>query len=60
MKKDYEARELGGAERHLWWERSVATWPDYIEYTTKTDRVIPIFSITPITDWLHPGGRFRG
>jgi deazaflavin-dependent oxidoreductase (nitroreductase family) len=51
VKKDYLARELEGAERDLWWERSVATWPDYVEYTKKTDRVIPLFLLTPITDY---------
>ncbi len=50
VKKDYLARELEGAERELWWERSVATWPDYVEYAKKADRVIPLFLLTPITD----------
>ncbi len=46
-KREYTARELAGAERELWWERAVATWPDYDEYTKKTDRVIPVFVLTP-------------
>jgi deazaflavin-dependent oxidoreductase (nitroreductase family) len=46
-KLEYTARELEGAERDLWWERAVATWPDYDEYTKKTDRVIPVFVLTP-------------
>jgi F420H(2)-dependent quinone reductase len=37
------ARELTGEERALWWERSVAAFPPYAEYQTKTDRVIPVF-----------------
>src|SRR5579862_1120574 len=37
------ARELTGDERALWWERSVAAFPDYAVYQTKTDRVIPVF-----------------
>ena len=37
------ARELSGAEREAWWERSVAAFPPYAEYQTKTDRVIPVF-----------------
>jgi F420H(2)-dependent quinone reductase len=37
------ARELTGQERALWWERSVAAFPPYAEYQTKTDRVIPVF-----------------
>jgi deazaflavin-dependent oxidoreductase (nitroreductase family) len=37
------ARELAGAERDAWWERSVAAFPPYAEYQTKTDRLIPVF-----------------
>jgi len=42
-KRDYTARELTGAEKAEWWERAVATWPDYAEYQKKTDREIPVF-----------------
>lgn len=35
-------RELGGDERALWWERSVAAYPPYAEYQAKTDRQIPV------------------
>ncbi|MEV0551219.1 nitroreductase family deazaflavin-dependent oxidoreductase [Nocardia salmonicida] len=45
--KDYTAREVVGDERAQWWERAVAAWPDYDEYTKKTDRVIPVFVLTP-------------
>ncbi|MEU4323304.1 nitroreductase family deazaflavin-dependent oxidoreductase [Nocardia fluminea] len=45
--KDYDAREVFGEERATWWERAVAVWPDYDEYTKKTDRVIPVFVLTP-------------
>ncbi|GAA4178645.1 nitroreductase family deazaflavin-dependent oxidoreductase [Gryllotalpicola koreensis] len=45
---DYEARELEpGAERDAWWQRAVAAWPDYANYQTKTDRLIPVFLLTP-------------
>jgi len=37
------AREVTGEERAQWWERSVAAYPPYAEYQTKTDRVIPVF-----------------
>jgi F420H(2)-dependent quinone reductase len=37
------ARELDGDERALWWERSVAAFPDYADYQKKTDRLIPVF-----------------
>jgi deazaflavin-dependent oxidoreductase (nitroreductase family) len=46
--KDYEAREVFGDERAQWWERAIATWPDYAEYQTKTDRQIPVFVLTPV------------
>lgn len=45
--KDYEAREVFGDEKAVWWERAVAAWPDYAEYQTKTDRQIPVFVLTP-------------
>ena len=44
---DYVARELSGEERAQWWERSVAVWPDYAEYQTKTDREIPVMLLEP-------------
>ncbi|BBH63810.1 F420H(2)-dependent quinone reductase [Actinoplanes sp. OR16] len=47
VKRDYTVRELEGEERELWWERSVAAYPPYAEYQTKTDRLIPVFLLTP-------------
>jgi F420H(2)-dependent quinone reductase len=44
------ARELAGAERDEWWERSVAAFPPYAEYQTKTTRLIPVFVLEPATD----------
>lgn len=46
-KKTYSVRELEGEERAEWWERSVAAFPNYAEYQTKTDRLIPVFLLTP-------------
>ena len=48
VKKDYRAREVTGDERATWWERAVATWPDYAEYQKKTTRTIPVFVLEPI------------
>ena len=48
VKKDYQAREVHGEEYALWWERAVAAWPDYAEYKKKTDRIMPIFVLTPV------------
>lgn len=47
VKREYIARELSGEEREVWWERSTAAFPQYIEYTKKTDRLIPVFVLTP-------------
>lgn len=35
-------REVTGDERAAWWERSVAVFPNYAEYQTKTERTIPV------------------
>jgi F420H(2)-dependent quinone reductase len=47
VRKDYTAREASGEERAVWWKRATDTWPDYDSYQTKTDRVIPLFVLTP-------------
>ncbi len=47
--QDYDAREVSGDEKATWWERAVATWPDYAEYQKKTDRQIPVFVLTPVS-----------
>jgi len=46
--RDYDAREVFGDEKAVWWERAVAAWPDYADYQTKTDRQIPVFVLTPV------------
>jgi deazaflavin-dependent oxidoreductase (nitroreductase family) len=43
---DAHVRELDGDERAEWWKRSVAAYPPYAEYQTKTDRLIPVFVAT--------------
>jgi F420H(2)-dependent quinone reductase len=47
-KWDMIAREVTGAEKALWWERSVAAFPQYADYQTKTDRDIPVFVLEPV------------
>ena len=44
---DYQAREVFGEEKALWWQRAVAAYPDYADYQEKTDRQIPVFVLTP-------------
>jgi len=48
-RRDYTARELTGPERDLWWERAVAAYPDYAAYQVRTDRRIPVFLLTPMS-----------
>jgi len=50
VKRDYLAHEVTGAEKALWWERAVAAWPDYARYQEKTEREIPVFALTPMTE----------
>lgn len=45
---DYTAREVFGDEKAIWWERSVAAFPDYADYQKKTERQIPVFVLTPV------------
>ena len=47
---EFVARELDGEERELWWARSVEAWPDYAEYQTKTDRILPVFLLEPVSN----------
>lgn len=42
-KHDYLASEVHGDEKAIWWQRAVATWPDYAKYQQKTSREIPVF-----------------
>ncbi len=46
---DYDAREVTGEEKALWWKRSVDAFSDYADYQAKTDREIPVFVLTPRT-----------
>ena len=48
VRKDYTAREVTGEEKALWWERSVAAYPDYADYQEKTDREIPVFVLDAV------------
>lgn len=48
--RDYDAREVTGEEKTIWWERAVAAYPDYADYQRKTDREIPVFVLEPRVD----------
>jgi deazaflavin-dependent oxidoreductase (nitroreductase family) len=43
------ARELRGAERDEWWERAVAAYPPYADYQQRTERLIPVFLLEPVS-----------
>lgn len=47
--RDYEARAVEGAERSEWWARAVGVWPAYDEYQAKTERVIPVVVLEPVS-----------
>ncbi|HSE10438.1 MAG TPA: nitroreductase family deazaflavin-dependent oxidoreductase [Nocardioidaceae bacterium] len=41
-------RETAGEERERLWRVMNRTWPNYDKYAERTDRVIPVFVLTPI------------
>jgi deazaflavin-dependent oxidoreductase (nitroreductase family) len=48
--RSYTVREVTGAERALWWDRSVAVFPTYAEYEVSagaSGRIIPVFVAEP-------------
>lgn len=45
--RDFEVREVEGAEKATWWSRATAVWPDYDTYQAATDRRIPLFVLEP-------------
>ena len=47
--QDYQAREVFGDEKAAWWERAVAAYSPYSDYQKKTDRLIPVFVLTPVS-----------
>jgi deazaflavin-dependent oxidoreductase (nitroreductase family) len=49
VRRDYEAREVTGPEKDLWWQRSVAAYPDYADYQVRTERQIPVFVLAPVS-----------
>lgn len=42
-------REVHGAERTEWWERSLTVYHSYADYQTLTDRVFPVFVASPVS-----------
>jgi deazaflavin-dependent oxidoreductase (nitroreductase family) len=49
VKKTYKVELVeGGEEREDLWQLAVDTWPTYAKYQTRTDRLIPVFKLTPV------------
>jgi deazaflavin-dependent oxidoreductase (nitroreductase family) len=42
-------REVTGPERDLVWEHMIKTWPNYAKYAVRTDRLIPVFLLEPVS-----------
>jgi F420H(2)-dependent quinone reductase len=47
-KHEYDAREVTGEEKAVWWERAVETYSDYANYQKRTTREIPVFVLERI------------
>jgi deazaflavin-dependent oxidoreductase (nitroreductase family) len=45
----FRAREVHGAERAAWWDRAVEAYPPYAEYQQKTERLIPVLVLEPVS-----------
>ena len=45
---EYQAREVFGDEKSLWWRRAVDAYPPYADYQRRTDREIPVFVLEPV------------
>ena len=46
--QEMTARLVEGEERALWWARSVAAFPSYADYQSRTRRKIPVFVLEPL------------
>lgn len=42
-----DAREVTGEERERLWQELLRLWPNYAVYAERTDRLIPVFMLTP-------------
>jgi F420H(2)-dependent quinone reductase len=44
---DYDAHEVFGDVKAIWWNRAIKVWPDYAMYFSKTGFHIPMFVLVP-------------
>jgi len=45
---DAVPHELSGEQRAAAWEHMLKTWPNYAMYAERSDRLIPVFWLTPV------------
>lgn len=48
--REFDVREVDGDDRTEWWARANEVWPEYDAYQAGTERRIPVFELTPVTD----------
>ena len=48
-RQDYAVHEATGDEKATWWAIATEAWPAYDDYQAKTDRVIPLFVLEPVS-----------
>ena len=46
----FEARELRGEERWIYWQKAVSFYPPYISYEKHSGRSLPVFLLEPSDD----------
>ena len=56
LTREYQAREVFGDEKALWWRRAVDAFPDYADYQRQTDRQIPVIVLEPVTRGTRADG----
>jgi len=60
LTREYQAREVFGDEKALWWRRAVDAYSDYADYQRRTDRQIPVFVLEPVGGATPAGDRTEG
>lgn len=46
--REYSVREVSGEEKAEWWSVATLVWPAYDDYQAATERVIPLFVLSPL------------
>ena len=48
QRRQVTVRQVEGEERERLWQVMLRLWPNYAHYAERTDRVIPVFELTPV------------